>query len=263
MEYKPVTCASLINTITKKDTLFAGNYTVDPYQQCEFGCRYCDSSTDETIYIKSNAVHVFEKEIEKLPHGVIIVGSVHDPYQKAERSYQITRNLLRIIQKHKFPCHILTKSDLVLRDLDILSKMDRCLVTLSITTLDNAVSNIFEKNVPSPEKRLRTMKSISEKGIKAGIAITPVLPYFVETELEEIVNSASLHKAWYIVHKHLELKGDQKRAFLKIIEEHYPHLLSKYKALYGDGYTPNKHYSAELNSKINDYCTKYGLKSKI
>ena len=81
MQYKSITCTSIINKIVKKDNLFIGDYSADPYQNCEFGCSYCDSSFDKTIYIKSNALQTFNQEIEKLSKGVIIIGSVHDPYQ--------------------------------------------------------------------------------------------------------------------------------------------------------------------------------------
>ena len=128
MNYKQIKVDSLINKIIKKDTLFGGKYTIDPYQNCEYGCKYCDSSFDETIYIKSNAVELLKSEITQIEKGIIIVGSVHDPYQKAEEYYKITRRLLKIIQNNNFSCHILTKSNLVLRDIDILSKISKCKV---------------------------------------------------------------------------------------------------------------------------------------
>ena len=263
MQYRSITCSSLVNKITKKDTLFIGNYTLDPYQNCEFGCLYCDSLTDKTVYIKSNATKLFEKEIKRLKKGIIIVGSVHDPYQKAEEIYKITRDILKIIKKYNFTCHILTKSNLILRDLDLLSGIDNCMITVSITTLDKSVSNIFEKEVLPSEERLNVVKTLSEAEIKTGIAIMPVMPYIVETELEDMVKSACKHKAGYVVHKYLELKGDQKLSFLKIIEDSYPHLLIKYKELYGDNPTPNSKYISELNAKISKYCQKYEISNKI
>ncbi|MCK5458581.1 MAG: hypothetical protein KAI20_01710, partial [Thermoplasmatales archaeon] len=116
MEYKLINCDSLLKRITRKDTLFNGKYCIDPYQNCEFGCLYCDSSFEKTIYVKNNSVEILENELQTVEKGVIIIGSVHDPYQRAEQTYEITKKILKTIKKYQFPCHILTKSTLILRD---------------------------------------------------------------------------------------------------------------------------------------------------
>ena len=143
MQYKYIQVSKLLNKITTKDRLFSGDYTLDPYKNCEFGCKYCDSAYEDTIYVKTNAIELFEKDIKNLDKGTIIIGSVHDPYQKIERDTKITREILKIIEKNKLSCHILTKSDLVLRDLDILADIDDCRVTISIISLDKNITNIF------------------------------------------------------------------------------------------------------------------------
>jgi len=262
MEYRPITCDSLIKRITKTDMLFNGKYCIDPYQNCEFGCLYCDSSFDKTIYVKTNATEILEKGLEQLERGVIIIGSVHDPYQKAEGKYEVTKNLLKTIKKHHFPCHILTKSNLVLRDINLLSDM-QCFVTISITSLDKNVSQIFEENVPSPKERLQTVETLMEHGIKTGLALMPVLPFIVESELEDIVKAANSSNAQYLLHKHLELKGDQKRVFKDIIQNHYPHLLSKYDELYRDDLKPNEKYIAKLDKRMHKLCKKYNIPERI
>ena len=256
-------CSFLLNRITTKDKLFNGNYTLNPYQNCGFGCRYCDSTYDETIYIKTNAAQLLKKELETAEKGVIIVGSVIDPYQKAEESYNITRNLLEIIAQYDFPCHILTKSNLVLRDIDLLSKMSDCKVTISITTLDQTISDIFEKNVPLPLERLKTIEKLSELGINAGLAVIPILPFIAEDELESIVKSAKKHKAHYILHKHLELRGDQKNIFIEFLGTSYPNLVEKYETLYMGSYMPDDTYISKINSTIKKLCVKYKLKNRI
>jgi len=263
MKYKHAKYGSLLNKITNKDLLFNGDYTLDPYQNCEFGCKYCDSSLDETIYIKTNAVQLLEEEIETIEKGTIIVGSVHDPYQEIEKESRNTRNLLEIIKEHDFPCHILTKSNLILRDIDILSKISKCLVTVSITTLDETTCNIFEENVPSSKERLRVVEKLSERGIKSGLAIMPILPFIVEGELEDIVKAASMHKADYILHKHLELKGDQKTVFLKTLEKFNPSLINRYEELYKDSYRPNQKYILKIKNTLEKLCAGYNLKNRI
>ena len=263
MEYKNIQCTTLLNKITKKDKLFKGEYTLDPYQNCEFGCAYCDSSYDKTIYIKTNAAQQLEKEIKTIQKGTIIIGSVSDAYQKAEKSYNITRDLLKIIERYDFPCHILTKSNLILRDMDLLSKMNNCKTTISTITLDQTISDIFEKNTPSPLERLKIIEKLSEIGIKTGIAIIPILPYLVENELEKIIKSANNYKANYILYKHLELKGDQKNIFIKILEETYPHLVKNYRELYMDSYMPGDTYVSKINSTIEKLCVKYKIKNRV
>lgn len=263
MEYKHARYSSLLNKITNKDKLFTGDYTLDPYQNCEYGCIYCDSTLDETIYIKTNATQLLKRELEKNERGTTIVGSVSDPYQEAEKKYKTTRNLLKIIEQYDFPCHVLTKSNLVLKDIDILSKMKNCAITISIISLDKSVSDIFEKKVPSPKERLQTAKKLSETGIKTGLAVIPILPFIIEEELENIVKSASKHKAHYVLHKHLELKGDQKNIFIRTLEEFYPYLVEKYEKLYRNSYKPNQIYISKINDTVKKYCNSYGIPNKV
>ena len=263
MHYKQVKIDFLLNKIVKKDTLFYGDYTIDPYQKCEFGCLYCDSSFDETIYIKINAAKILKKELENAKRGTIIVGSVHDPYQKAEEKYKITRDLLKIIKQKGFSCHILTKSNLVIRDLDIISNINHCIITISITSLKGIITRIFEKKVPSPKIRLKTIEKLANHDIKTGLALIPIFPYIVENELEEIIKAAKNHKAQYLLHKLLELKGDQKTYFINILKESYPDLINKYEKLYEESYVPNSEYISKINYTIKKLCNKYKLKHKI
>ena len=263
MKYIYANYSNLLNKITNKDTLFVGDYTLDPYQNCEFGCRYCDSSYDESIYIKSNSLKLLEEEIKKIESCTIIVGSVVDPYQKLEKKQKITRNLLKIIKNNNFSVHILTKSDLVLRDIDILSEIERCIVTISIISIDENILNIFEKNTPSSKERMNVIEKLSENGIKTGLAVLPVLPFIVEDELEEIIKIAKKKLAYYILHKHLELKGDQKAVFLNTLEKFDPNLINKYNVLYNDSYMPNQEYILKIKNNIDRYCKRWGIPTKI
>ena len=103
MQIKTVKTDKILNRITKKDTLFHGDYTVDPYQFCDFGCIYCDSSYSNHVFVKTNAVELLDEELKETEKGRIIVGSVHDPYQKIEEKYQLTRNILETI--HIYPLY--------------------------------------------------------------------------------------------------------------------------------------------------------------
>ena len=261
MEYKPITTRSVLKKITFEDRTFHGDYTLDPYEKCEFGCKYCDSP-GETIFIKNNVEEIVEKEL-KNKQGRIIIGSVYDPYQKAESLFKKTRKVLKIIKKTDSPCHILTKSDLILRDIDIIADMKNCLVTISITSLKEKIQKLFENKIPTSETRLETVKKIAERGVKTGVAVIPFLPFIVEDEIEEIVKSAKKHKAHYLLYKPLELKGDQKKVFLDVLKKSFPSLVKKYESLYNTSYLPDPEYSREISKKFEKTCRKNNLKTCI
>lgn len=264
MNYKIIHQDFLLNKITSNDKLFSGDYTIDPYQNCEFGCLYCDSSFDKTIYVKSNAAEFLSKQLKNIQKSSIIIGSVHDPYQKAEEKYKITRSILKTIKEHGFSCHILTKSDLILRDIDILSKIKNCKVTISFTSFDDNVVNIFEKNAPSSKIRLEVIQKLSKNRIAVGAAIMPVLPFIVDDRsLEEIFKKLNENQAQYILYKHLELKGDQKTIFFSTLKNFYPTLVCKYEELYSDSYMPKQVFLRYLNKKVHFICKKYKIKNKI
>ncbi|MBN2599264.1 MAG: radical SAM protein [Candidatus Thermoplasmatota archaeon] len=262
MEYQFINCDSIIKKITKEDSLFHGEYCVEPYQNCAFGCHYCDSSFEKTIYVKKNIKEILEKELETIPKGRVIIGSVNDPYQDIEKTFKLTRAILEILQDHSFPCHILTKSPLILRDIPLLSLLDSW-VTISITSLHNQVIRIFEPEAPAPSARLQTVYDLRSHGLKAGVALIPILPYIVETEIASIVEAAACAKAQYLLHKHLELKGDQERHFRNLIKIHYPHLLPKYDLLYENAFQPEEHYLQEIHTMLEYYCKKFDIAEQI
>lgn len=243
------------------DRLFGGEYTLDPYQNCEFGCSYCDSSYEKTVFIKTNAVEILKRELKKIKKGRVILGSVHDPYQPIEEKTWLTRELLEVIKEYDMPIHILTKSPLILRDLDILTSLSDVLVTFTIITTDQRLSNIFEKNVPTPLKRFQTIKELKNNTIKAGIALIPILPYITEKNAEDLVEKASLNKVDYIIYKHLELKGYQKGVMLSLLNEVDSNLIIKYKRLYHNRYYPSEEYVHNTNKRIEIICKRYGIQT--
>ena len=253
----------VIKKITRKDNLFKGDYTVDLYQNCDFGCIYCDSSYDNNVYVKTNAVEILEKELKNLPKGRIIVGSVHDPYQSCEKIYKITRKVLEVIQKHDFTCHVLTKSDLILRDIDLLRKINNCIVTVSIISLNNENSNFFEKNVPTTKRRFEVVEILNKNDIYSGIALIPFLPFIAEYEIQSIFKKVKKYDLNYILFKNLELKGDQKQIFFNRIKKFDKDILEKYEKLYNDSYYPNKEYIKKINILMNKASKKYNVKIKI
>jgi DNA repair photolyase len=263
MEYKYYNYKPIINKITKKDKLFIGEYIIDPYQNCEFRCKYCDSSYDNVIYIKNNFIEIIEEELKNIKSGTIIIGSVVDPYQKIEKKLKMTRNLLKILINKKYKIHILTKSDMILRDIDILSKHENVIVTLSITSLNKKISNFLEPKLPSNFTRFKIIDYLSKNGIKSGLAIIPILPYIIEYEIEEIIKLSLKYKSRYLLFKFLELKGFQKNIFYDFLNSYDNKLLKKYYMLYKDRYLPDINYINKIYNEILKYCKKYDIPNNI
>jgi len=263
MQYREITCSSLITPITRPDTLFQGSFTIDPYQYCEFNCQYCDSAHQDTVYIKSNAVERFRQEIQSLKPGRLILGSVHDPYQPAEHTYNLTRKLIQEIHQAQFPCHILTKSTMILKDLDILKKISDCTVTLSFCTTSTTQAQIFEPTLPSPTERFNTLTTLEHNNIHTGVALIPILPLITENHLEDIITKAADHHSHYFLHAYLELKGDQKQHFLSVLQNQYPDLVRTYERLYNETTTPQSCYTKNIDTLIQTQCQKNHLPQTV
>ncbi|HEC81732.1 MAG TPA: radical SAM protein [Thermoplasmatales archaeon] len=254
--YRWIFCGSLLNRITNKDRLFQGDYTLDPYQKCDLGCRYCDASED-TVYIKSNAAKLLKEEIKEIKRGTVIVGSTVDPYQMVEKKQRITRELLRILTDHGLPFHVLTKSGLILRDLPLISESKNARITISLSTINKKITKVLEPFAASPEKRFNVVKKLSEEGIQAGVAIMPVLPVITDEDLETIIEEAKNAGAKHIIYATLQLKGEQKKRFFSTLETHFPEYLREYKRFYSRGYFPSNY---TIGDKIRFYCDKYKIK---
>lgn len=184
--------------ILSKSKLPESTYSINPYVGCLHGCIYCyarfmkrftghKEKWGQYLDIKINGACVLRKELARKQFkdtDVVLLSSVTDPYQPVERKYALTRSILEVLLEHQVPISILTKSDLVLRDLDLLAQFNNCEVGLTIITLDKNVSSIFEPRSPSPDKRLEALKGLHEHGIKTYAFIGPILPYL--TDIEEL-----------------------------------------------------------------------------
>ena len=248
--YKEIKTDHPINKITRTDNLFKGTYTVDPYQNCEFACKYCDSSFEPTIYVKKNIVEQLEKKLKTIEKGRIIIGSVHDPYQPIEQKYKLTRKILNLIYDYGFSCNILTKSDMVLNDIDIISKIDDCMVTTSIISMNEKITKIFEPNIMPSTSRFKLVQNLKENYVSAGFGLIPILPYLVEDEFEKIIRNVKDVDADFFIFKHLELKGDQKQIFFELIKKFFPDFFEKYSNLYQDSYQPKQEYIDKISKQI-------------
>ena len=263
MKYKNINYDNVINKITNIDKLFFGDYIIDPYQNCQFGCKYCDSSNNEIVYVKNDFLAKVKNEIKNLSKGTVIIGSVVDPYQLIEKKLENTRNLIDILNKNNFSVHILTKSDLILRDIDVLSDIKDLTITISICCINKNISEFFEKNVPSTFDRLELVEKLSENKIKSGLAIIPILPYFIEKDIEKIFRYAIEYKSKYLLFKHLELKGFQKDIFYNNLKIFNNKILEKYIELFKDNYYPDAQYINKINNLFLKLSKKYKMYNSV
>ncbi|MCS4542139.1 MAG: radical SAM protein [Euryarchaeota archaeon] len=257
------------------------SYTLNPYRGCQHACQYCYVQSEKylpfsnieefskTIQVKVNAPQVLKKELSKLrDKAIVAVGSATDPYQPVEQEYRITRKVLDVLNDRNFPCHILTKSDLVLRDVDILSEISKkswCVVSFTITTLDANLVKMLEPRAPSPERRLQAIKKLSDVGIVAGVTFMPIIPYLCDTNenLEKVVKGSAASGAKYVIAGGMTLRDNQKIRFVNLLKTNFPKLIKKYEKLYGDKISPDRAYETKIEQKVADFCKKYRVRDRV
>jgi DNA repair photolyase len=167
-------------SILSRSRLYGCDFSINPYRGCEHACIYCyapyilreQREWGSFVDVKVNAPEILVKDMLKAKRGVIYISSVTDPYQPLEKKYELTRKILEILKDTKFFVSIQTKSSLVLRDIDLLKKMD-CEVGFTITSLDENARKVFEPNTSSIEERLKALKELKEAGISTYIFFGP------------------------------------------------------------------------------------------
>ena len=190
--------------ILTKSNLPKVDFVINPYTGCAFACAYCYASfmgrfVDEPlsnwgnyIYVKENAVELLDAKLASMrkKDKSIMMASVTDAWQYVEKKYEITRGILKTLVKYKYPGKItcLTKSPLILRDLDLISQLENVEVGFTITSAKNSISRSLEVAAPNVEERLKALKQINEAGIKTYAFIAPVFPYFINNkeDLEDL-----------------------------------------------------------------------------
>lgn len=198
---------SLLNKKKHRDEWFLDDYTINPYSGCSFNCLYCymrgskyGERMEEKLSVKENAIEILEKQLhtksKKKQYGIIVLSSATDPYLQFEKETGLTRKILELILKYRFPVHVITKSDLVVRDFDLLKEINReailpddlqgrlsqkVFITFSFSTIDNGIAKIFEPGATSPDKRLETLRTTVENDFLSGVSMMPLLPYITDT----------------------------------------------------------------------------------
>ncbi|HXX97530.1 MAG TPA: hypothetical protein VEL11_10500, partial [Candidatus Bathyarchaeia archaeon] len=219
------------------------------------------------IMVKTNFPEVLLKDLTTLKtKGEITIGTTADAYQPCEAKYQLTRQILKIIKDHNYPFSVSTKSDIIVRDLDLISEIAKknwVYIEYSMTTLDEKLARQLEPGAPSPQKRLAAMKKTAEAGVLTGIWMMPWIPYLTDTDenFEAVIKAAVQNGAKFVSGETLRLREEniEFAHFLEFLKKYYPDLIPKYKALYGNNVIPKESYILERQKKIVDLCRKYKI----
>jgi len=251
---KEIHARSILRKHKRIDAWFVSRYGMNFYRGCAHNCVYCDGRSEgyyvagdfgSEVAVKINSIEILRREIDPARRRIplkkcfmMIGGGVGDSYQPAEKEYQLTRQALELMLEFNYPVHLLTKSTLILRDIDILKKINeqtRAIVNFSFSSVDEKISAIFEPGVPSPQQRLEAMAKIKQAGIPCGLFLMPVIPFITDTprQIETVFQKAKEIDVDYIIFSGMTMKtGRQKDYFLNVIKQHYPHLLAEYQYIY-------------------------------
>lgn len=241
--------------------------SINPYRGCEHGCIYCFARPthaymglspgldfETRLFAKSNAAALLERELSKPGYvpRVIAIGTNTDPYQPLERSYGLMREILDVLDRSSHPVAIVTKSALVTRDVDILSKMaERNLVkvALSVTTLDKKLCRAMEPRASAPHKRLNAIRVLSDAGIPTSVMMSPIIPALTDSEIETLLGAAVDHGAqeasFILLRLPLEVSELFRDWLLRARPDRYRHVMSLIRSMRG-----GKDYDAKWGERM-------------
>ena len=249
------------------------DYKMNLYRGCSHGCIYCDSRSN-CYHIdnfdfpkgKENALLILEKELSKKTNrGVVGIGSMSDTYNPNEVEYEQTRGALKLLSKYNFGVSIDTKSDLILRDLDLLKEINsknNVIIKFTITTPSDELSKIIEPHVCVSSKRFAAIKTLTDNGIFTGIMMNPVLPFITDEE-EDIIKLVKLaHESGAkFIHTYMAvtLRENQRDYYYEKLDKYFPGLKEKYIKCYGERYGCMPLNYKKLYKVFTDECDKYGI----
>jgi DNA repair photolyase len=266
MKIREIECKSAL----VKSKLPGCDYVINPYVGCQHACVYCYSrfmkrftghkeDWGHFLDAKMNIVDVLKKELPKAKRELALLSSVTDPYVPAESKYKLTRRILEELLKYQWPIAILTKSALVLRDLDLLKQFKNIDVGLTITSTSDEVTKAFEPLAAPASARLATLKELHEEGISTYCFMGPILPEL--TDLENIFSFASKH-ANEIWCESLNTKGANWFGVEQVLKAKWPKLLPKYKKIFFDKEN-HKEYLKNLEKELLELGKKYKIKVRL
>jgi len=277
VEYFTLPARSLLNRCTGVRMPFT--WTINPYRGCEFACKYCYArythefmemrdgvAFEQKIYVKQHASNLLRQELKHVKPGEeIAIGTATDPYQPAERRFEVTRAILEELSRHQgLEIGLITKGNLILRDLDLLKeiqKNNRLFVNLTITTLNVELARILEPRAPRPDLRVDTVRKLSQAGIAAGVSCSPVIPGITDAprHLEAVVRATAEAGGKHVFANPLFLKPCSAAVFMPFLEKEFPHLVAAYHQRYKDRAFLPKSYGKRISQLMARLREKYGI----
>jgi DNA repair photolyase len=284
---KEINAKSILRKHKKIDSWFLSRYGMNLYRGCAHNCVYCDGRSEKynvegefgsKVEVKINAIEILNRELDPkrkkkpLKKGYVMVGGgVGDSYQPIEKKYELTRKTLELLYKMDFPVHVLTKSNLVEKDIDILKKINEknhCIVSFSFSSANDEICSIFEPGVPPPEKRFETLEMFKEEGIPVGMFLLPVIPFITDNPkiIEDTIKKAKKIGIDFIIFGGMTLKdGRQKDYFYNELKKSFPDLLVEYNNIYrGDKWgSPILEYYQSIHHVFDVIFKKYNIPKRI
>jgi len=277
VEYFTLPVRSLLNRCTGSRMPFT--WTINPYRGCEFACKYCYArythefmelrdgvDFEQKIYVKEHAAGLLRQELHHVkPREEIAIGTATDPYQPAEKKYEVTRAIMEELSRHRgLEIGVVTKSSLVLRDIDILQRIsehNQLFINLTVTTVNTDLARILEPRAPRPDLRLQAVHELNAAGVRAGVICAPVLPGITDSPkaLEALVSTAHQAGARYIYANPLFLKPCSAAVFLPFLRENFPQLVASYEQRFRDrAFLPDS-YRKRISHLMAGLRKKYGI----
>src|SRR5215471_4658361 len=256
-------------------------WMINPYRGCEFACKYCYArythefmelrdglDFERKIYVKQHTAWLLRQELKNVRSGQsIAIGTATDPYQPAERKFQVTRAILEEFARHEgLSLGLVTKSDMVVRDLDLLqaiSRKNRLSIMLTVTTMKTKLARMLEPRAPRPDLRLKAVEQLAKGGVRVGVNCAPVLPELTDSpaDLENVVRASAKAGAQFVWANSLFLKPCSAKVFLPFLQEHFPHLVPLYEKRYARHAFVSLAYNRRITDLVAKFRTKYGITS--
>jgi len=287
MTLQEINAKTLLRINKRVDSWFLSKASMNLYRGCQHNCVYCDGRSEkyqvkgvfgEDIAVKTNAIEILQKELKKplihkrLQQGYLLVGGgVGDSYQPVEGSYQLTRKTLEFLKDKNIPLHLLTKSTLIDRDLDIIKEIQDqapVIVSMSFSSTDDTISSHFEPGVPPPSERLQLLHDFKKEGIPIGIFLLPVIPFITDTKkiMEQSLRDAKKIDVDFLISGGMTLKeGRQKEHFLRSLLNYRPDLAVEYEHIYQKDQWGNaiSSYYQSINETFDLLASTYNIPKRI
>ena len=278
VEYFEMTSRSLLNRCSNPRMPF--RWTINPYRGCEIGCKYCYARYthefmgledgelfERRIYAKADVAQLLRRDLRRSPRGAIALGTGTDPYQPAERIFERTRAILEVfVEVGGRDLSITTKSDLILRDVELLqlaAQRNRISVNMTVTTVDPVLARKLEPRAPRPDLRLGAVSRLAEAGIAVGVFANPVMPGITGSRenLSAVAAAARRAGATYFGGGILFLMPSAQQQFFPFLDEQFPELAAAYRTEYGGNAYLRGEYADALHKRIREVRAEHGLAS--